>query len=54
MIIRDKELKQINGGSISATLINAIVKGISLILELGKSLGSSIRRITSGNTCSLE
>lgn len=52
MIIKDQDLKCINGGSITATFINAIVKGLSLLIELGKSLGSSIRRISSGNTCS--
>lgn len=54
MIIKDKDLKMISGGTITATFINAIVKGLSLIIELGKSLGSSFRRITTGATCSLE
>ena len=53
MKLTDKQLKAINGGSISATLINAIVKGFELIIELGRSLGSSIRRVTSGKSCSL-
>ena len=54
MILNDKELKNIVGGTITATFINAIVKGLSLLIELGKSLGSSVRRITSGSTCSVE
>lgn len=54
MILKDSELKLIHGGSITATFINAIVKGISLIIELGKSLGSSFRRITSGATCNVK
>lgn len=54
MIIKDKELKMISGGTITATFINAIVKGLELIIELGKSLGSSFRRITSNATCNLE
>ena len=54
MNLKDSELKLISGGSITATFINAVVKGISLIVELGKSLGSSFRRITSGSTCSVE
>ena len=53
MILNDNELKSINGGSITATFLNAIVKGLSLLIELGKSLGSSIRRITSGTTCKI-
>lgn len=54
MILSDNELKKVNGGSITATFINAIVKGLNILIELGKSLGSSFRRITSGKTCSLE
>lgn len=53
MILNDHELKAINGGAITSTLINAIVKGFSLIIELGKSLGSTIRRVTSGKTCDI-
>lgn len=54
MILKNSELKNIIGGSITATFINAVVKGISLLIELGKSLGSSIRRITSGATCAVK
>ena len=53
-MVKDSELKTIYGGSITATFINAIVKGLSLLIELGKSLGSSIRRITSGSTCAVK
>lgn len=53
MILKENELKLITGGTITATFINAVVKGISLIAELGKSLGSTIRRITSDKTCKI-
>ncbi len=53
MILNDNQLKSISGGAITSTLINAIVKGFSLIIELGKSLGSTIRRVTSGKTCDI-
>jgi hypothetical protein len=48
------ELLNISGGSttVSATLINAFARGISTILELGRSIGSSIRRITTNKVCS--
>lgn len=46
-----KELLNIKGGAASATLINAIVKGISLLMELGKTLGSTIRRVSANKTC---
>lgn len=54
MILKDSELMTITGGSITATFINAIVKGLELLIELGKSLGSSFRRITSGATCGVK
>lgn len=53
MQLNNSELKSIIGGSITATFINAIVKGFELIIEIGKSLGSSIRRIASGKSCSV-
>ena len=54
MILNNNQLKEIKGGGISATLINAIVKGLDLLINLGKSLGTTIRHITSGTTCKVE
>lgn len=51
MKLNRNELLNVYGGTISATLINAIVKGFSVIVDLGKALGSSIRRAVSGKTC---
>ncbi len=47
----DKELKEIIGGAISATFITAVVRGINSLLDLGRSLGTAIRRITTGQKC---
>ena len=44
----------IRGGaksSISATMLNSIIRGIALIFDLGRSLGSSARRSRSGMYC---
>lgn len=50
--LKRDELFDICGGiSISGTLINAVTKGITTILDLGRSLGSAIRRIGSNNVC---
>ncbi len=51
MKLSRNELLNVYGGTISATLINAIVKGFSVIVDLGKALGSAIRRAVSGKTC---
>jgi hypothetical protein len=53
-ILKRDELLQIIGGvSISGTLINSFVRGINAILEVGRSLGSAIRRIVDKNICPL-
>ena len=51
MKLNRNELLNVYGGTISATLINVIVKGFSVIVDLGKALGSAIRRAVSGKTC---
>ena len=54
MEIEKHELLMINGGgSISGTLINAFVRGINVLLDLGRSLGTAIRRIGSNTVCSI-
>ncbi len=53
MKLNKEELLKISGGAVSATLINAIVKGIYILIELGKSLGSTIRRVTANKSCEI-
>ena len=49
-----KELQEINGGStISGVFLNAITSGIKTILDVGRSLGTAIRRIKEGKLCSI-
>ena len=49
--IKDAKLKQIEGGAISASYLTAIVRGINSILDLGRSIGTAIRRIQTGKLC---
>lgn len=52
--IKKEELMKINGGeSISGSLINAFTSGIKAILEVGRSLGTSLRRMFDGNLCKI-
>ena len=51
MKLNNDELLKITGGSLSSTLINSVVKGISLLIDLGQSLGSTIRRISANKVC---
>lgn len=46
-----KELLEIEGGAVTASYINALVKGVEALLELGRSLGTSIHRWLNGNVC---
>lgn len=46
------ELKYIKGGTkISGTIINAAVRLFNLALELGRTIGSSIRRNDENRIC---
>lgn len=51
MEIKKEEMKNIVGGAISYSLINAVSKLITTLYELGKSTGSAIRRITKNSYC---
>ena len=53
MILNKEELFKVVGGEINSSLINAVTRGVSTFLELGRSIGSAIRRAVSGKTCSL-
>ncbi len=48
------ELLNIEGGlNISGSLISSLVRGASVLLDLGRSLGTAIRRLVSNNLCPL-
>jgi hypothetical protein len=51
--LKKDELSNIRGGSISGSLINAFARGISALIDLGRSLGNAIRRIRSNAICKL-
>ena len=48
-----EELMEIKGGTnfISAAFMTAVTRAGNLILDLGRSFGTAIRRIVSGNVC---
>lgn len=51
--LNEEELKSIDGGNLSGTLINAFVRGVNLIFELGRALGSALQRIKNNKICKL-
>lgn len=53
--INDKDLLLIVGGAstLSGTILNQLNRLISILVDSGKSLGSSIRRISEDKICPL-
>ncbi len=51
--MNNEELLKIQAGSstISSTVLNAVVRAINTLFELGKSLGSTIRRYKDNKLC---
>ena len=53
VVLTDRELMKVEGGGLTATFLNALARCVSTVMNLGKSLGTSIRRIISGKVCPL-
>ena len=51
---RDEMIKIDGGSSLSSTLISALTRAGTAIMDIGRSLGSAIRRIYEGSSCPLE
>lgn len=52
MIRTDEELCEITGGAtLTSSIINAIVAGAKIVLEIGRSLGSALRKSTTNTMC---
>ena len=51
MKLKDQELVLVVGGAINSQLINAFVRLITSVVEIGRMIGSSIRRVVSKNYC---
>lgn len=53
--LNNKELMKIEGGAnwMSASFFNAASRAADTLLDIGRSLGSAIRRAISGNVCSI-
>lgn len=51
MKINNEELILISGGAVTATLVNAIVRVFTTLIDFGRKVGSTIRRGISRNYC---
>ena len=54
MILTEAEQKKVKAGSITGTLISAFNKTLNAILDIGRALGSALRRLTSNKSCELK
>lgn len=46
-----EESMSLYAGGITSSILNAIIKGINVVADLGRSLGSAIRRIFDNKLC---
>jgi len=51
MKLENFELIRISGGGITATWLNSFARIISIVIDVGKMVGSSFRRVTTKNYC---
>lgn len=49
--LTNKELNLVIGGMISGAVLSSIIRGASVILELGRSFGSALRRMITKKYC---
>ena len=49
--LKKEEMSIIKGGRISGAILTSLIRGISGLYELGRSLGSSIRRMFTRSYC---
>jgi len=52
--LNNDELMMVVGGiNITGTILNAISRGVEIIFEIGKSIGTALRRSISDKMCSI-
>lgn len=51
--LTNKEKFNITGGAITTTILNSIARLISTVYDLGRAVGSTLRRASTGNSCPL-
>lgn len=51
MKLEVEDLRKVVGGAITSTMFNSIARLINTVLDLGRTVGTSIRRIKTKNYC---
>lgn len=52
-MLSNEELMEVKGGGLSGAIIEAMVTMMNAIFDLGRSLGSSIKRVVSKKYCKM-
>lgn len=53
-MLKSEELLNVKGGAnFSAALLNSLSRIVTVIFELGKSIGTSLRRVKEKNYCKI-
>ena len=54
--LNKEQLVKIKGGAagLTSSMLNALVRTVSVMFSVGQAVGSAIRRITEGELCPLE
>lgn len=50
---KEEMLNVFGGAGVSASMLNALSRAVTTLLDLGRSLGTAIRRSFSGKICSI-
>lgn len=53
MKLENYKLVEITGGAWNASVINAVVRLIGSLVDIGRMIGSSLRRAISGQYCQI-
>ena len=49
--LNEKQMKKIKAEGINGTILNAILRGANIFIDVGRNMGSSVRRFVSKNLC---
>lgn len=52
-LLNEHELKLVEGGVITSQILNSLGNIAETVFEIGRSFGSTIRRLIGGNICNL-
>ena len=47
----EKELYEVSGGAISASLLNSFARGIDTLYNLGRAFGTALNMLIKGKRC---